>query len=45
MFDTLWLVLNVFAQLCLALLVIYVTCLILRGFYTRSNSEREKHHE
>ncbi|CAG0992222.1 hypothetical protein PLCT2_02535 [Planctomycetaceae bacterium] len=45
MFDTLWLVLNVFAQLCLALLVIYVTCLILRGFINQDHAEGEKHHE
>ncbi len=45
MFDTLWLVLNVCAQLCLALLVIYVTCLILRGCFARNRAEGEKHHE
>ncbi len=45
MFDTLWLVLNVLTHLCLALLIIYVTCLILRGCFACDRAEGEKHHE
>ncbi len=36
---------NVLARLCLALLVIYVTCLILRGCFARDRAEGEKHYE
>ncbi len=43
--DMGWLVIHVITHMCLALLVIYVTCLILCGCFARDRAEREKHHE
>jgi hypothetical protein len=45
MFDDLWLVVNVFAHLCLAWFIIYFTWLIIRGLISQDHSEGEKHHD
>ena len=43
--DIWWIIVNVMAHMCLALLVIYLTCLIIRGLILQDHSEGEKHHD
>ena len=43
--DTGWIIIQVITHTSLALLVLYITWLILRGLFTRDDSEREEHHD
>jgi hypothetical protein len=43
--NDLWTIINVLAQLSMAVLILYVTWLVIRGFMLSDHSEGDKHHD
>lgn len=43
--DTGWIIVTMLTHMSIALLILYVTWLIMRGFISPDHSEGEKHHD